>query len=555
MAPAYAAPDRPGDPMLARHSQAVLAALVAAAMLVATAGVLTVLDRAATAADDRRAAERVRAAELLAASLDGWSDGARAEVAGRAARAHTSLADVTVANPLLAFDPGPFDALYVVDEEGRVVGATAARAGLVGLERSARVVLAARSGEVAGPVLLVDGLTRRLEVTTAAPMPGGEVLVGVVDVEGSRPWRALQTAAGTRNAPTVTLVDPEGHLLRTGADPTESILLDAEVAPAASRAPDGAGVHTYPGEGEVRTVGAYAPFGDGWAAVLTQPEADFLAGSRTHLLPLGVAMALLSLAAAAAVAGLERRRSELAASVDGTKRAILAVAGHELRTPLTVIKGMMGLLLKRGPDLPPERHHEIVEVMSAQTDKLEYLLERIIAVGHLASGQHLAGASREVDVVATTRRAVDYQRTLAPNHAIELRAPDDPVTVRADQKVLRDTVVHLIDNAVRYSPGGGAVTVTVERARGEMRLHVEDRGIGLPPSRRDLFEPFTQGQEVDTRVEDEGGLGMGLALVAAAVGEFGGSVGITDREDGRGVRATVRIPLSGSGRALVEAGD
>ncbi len=504
-----------------------LIAIVALASLLVSAATVALVARANDGAREQREGDRVAVAESLAGALEVWHAGVRAAASTAAADAVASGG----ARPPSALPvPSAADGAYVVGQDGVVVHASGSRAALLGLERRERVVLAGRE-QVSGPRIVIDGFTRQPEVTVAAPLGDGDTYVSVQAATESA-LLAMLDAAGLPDGVSLAVTDPDGRVYRPGPLPESLELLGPDVAPAASRATDGSGIRTYAGQGELPTVGAWAPFGDGWAVVLTEDAAAFGAGFWRPALAAVLPAILLAAIATWLTAMLLRAREEAERTAEQTKRAVLAVTGHELRTPMTVMKGMLSMLERRGEALTPDKRTELVDIVATQARKLEYLLERLISVGHLAAGQKLGVSLRAADITKAIDRAVEQQRGLSPLHDFGVELPDEPIRAEVDSKVLEDTLLHLLDNAVRYSPGGGEVLVSVNPNGRRVEIAVEDRGIGLPADRSRIFDAFQQGQAVDTRVEDEGGVGMGLFIVSQAMREMGGSVRAEDREGG-----------------------
>jgi two-component system phosphate regulon sensor histidine kinase PhoR len=127
-------------------------------------------------------------------------------------------------------------------------------------------------------------------------------------------------------------------------------------------------------------------------------------------------------------------------------------------------------------------------------------------------------------------------------HDVNVAVGEPTLTAQADATAVEQILVQLLDNAIRYSPAEGPIRVSVERAGRWIRLVVDDEGVGLPADTSRLFELFTQGEAVDTRVRDEGGIGLGLALVRTLTEAMDGRVRLERRD--RGTRAVVEIPAA-----------
>jgi signal transduction histidine kinase len=151
-----------------------------------------------------------------------------------------------------------------------------------------------------------------------------------------------------------------------------------------------------------------------------------------------------------------------------------------------------------------------------------------------------------IDVSATCEEAVERIRHLAESHNTTVHlSKNGPVLFRADPEDLQLVWINLLENAVRYSPEGGAVEVAVVRENaGPARIIFEDHGAGIAPA--DLphvFERFYRGDPSRTRAT--GGFGLGLAIAKALVEAYGGAI-TADSSPGRGTRMTVELPVGPS---------
>jgi signal transduction histidine kinase len=137
------------------------------------------------------------------------------------------------------------------------------------------------------------------------------------------------------------------------------------------------------------------------------------------------------------------------------------------------------------------------------------------------------------EAVATVEGSIDEEHTLV------LDLPDDPLHADADPERLRQVLVHLIDNAVKFSPDGGTVTVAARRRNGAVHVSVSDEGVGIPPSEHErIFRKFYRG---DT--SGRGGTGLGLFIVQGLVHAMGGSISVESAEGG-GASFSIELPLS-----------
>ncbi len=216
----------------------------------------------------------------------------------------------------------------------------------------------------------------------------------------------------------------------------------------------------------------------------------------------------------------------------------LALAAHELKTPITSLRGVAQLAVRRLDRvgaLRPEQLRTALQTIDAQSAKLATLVSQLLEVARDEAGRFAIDRSRE-DVVAIVRGAVETARAQAPDHQMLLSAPPQAIAW-VDPLRLEQVIVNLLDNALKFSPHGGAIEVEVAVADA-MRIAVRDHGIGVPPEHRSrLFERFYQAHARDYR----SGLGLGLYICRRIVELHGGTIAAEFPPDG-GTRMVVTLP-------------
>ncbi len=225
------------------------------------------------------------------------------------------------------------------------------------------------------------------------------------------------------------------------------------------------------------------------------------------------------------------------------KAAFLSTMAHELRTPLSSLALLaQSMLRKSSSGAPPQP--EALERLMRQTRRMNALIEDLSTAGRLEAGRGLTIDHARVDLVAVVDEALAARRDLWPNDApaIEREAPAGPRYVAADRRRLARAVLALIDNAVRYSPEGGAVRVAVRDAPAGVEVAVSDQGIGVP--RDELARLGTRYYRASNApAVHPRGLGLGLALAREIAELHGGRLTI-ESEPGRGATATLSLPLA-----------
>jgi signal transduction histidine kinase len=225
---------------------------------------------------------------------------------------------------------------------------------------------------------------------------------------------------------------------------------------------------------------------------------------------------------------------------DGRKSEFLAVLSHELRNPLAPVRSAVEVLAK-APDGPEARRAR--DVIERQVGHLARLVDDLLDVTRVSRGK-VTLTRRPLDLREAIVRACEDHRPLFDAQGIALRVEaSEPVAVDADPTRVAQIAGNLLQNASRFTPRGGTVTVALGSLDGRARLRVADDGIGIEPALLGrVFEPFTQLEPGLAR--NRGGLGLGLTLVKGLVELHGGTVQAESAGPGRGAAFTVTLPLA-----------
>ncbi|BDG09541.1 hybrid sensor histidine kinase/response regulator [Anaeromyxobacter paludicola] len=239
-------------------------------------------------------------------------------------------------------------------------------------------------------------------------------------------------------------------------------------------------------------------------------------------------------------------------SVDRRKDEFLSVLSHELRNPLAPIRNAV-YLLNRGAAADPARLERMLGVIDRQVEHLARMVDDLLDVTRITRGR--VELRREpLELGALVRRAGEDHRAMAEQAGLELRieAPGEPLWVDADPTRIAQIAGNLLQNAVKFSKSGGAVTLSLARAGDGAELRVRDTGAGIEPELlARVFQPFVQAER--TLARSAGGLGLGLALVKGLAEMHGGRVAAASAGPGMGAEFTVWLPLSAPAAARAEA--
>lgn len=270
----------------------------------------------------------------------------------------------------------------------------------------------------------------------------------------------------------------------------------------------------------------------------TEPEQQALRRLLLVVIGGGSAGLLLALVGGYLLAGLALRPIQAAMN---SQRAFIADASHELRTPLSVVRANAELL-RRHPSEPVSANHDAVDGIIAESDRLGRVVGQMLTLAQADAGQATLSLS-EVALDELADEVARRMRLLAAERGVSLATDlDGPVRLRGDGDRLRELIVILTDNAIKYTDAGGKVCLEVRRpSRGKAMLRVSDTGHGIPAEA--LPRIFDRFYRVDkARSREEGGTGLGLAIARWIAEAHGGSSIRAESAPGVGTTITVDLP-------------
>ncbi|MCG3161096.1 MAG: Adaptive-response sensory-kinase SasA [Acidobacteria bacterium] len=229
--------------------------------------------------------------------------------------------------------------------------------------------------------------------------------------------------------------------------------------------------------------------------------------------------------------------ARLESSFDGM-RQLTADASHELRTPLAIIRGEADVALSQ--EREPVEYRETLSIIQDEAQRLSGIVEDMLALARADSGQRRLRLE-EFYFNDLIEECVRSARALALNKNISLNFdPSGDIVFRGDEDLLRRMILNLLDNAIKYTPGGGMVTVKLWRESDQVKLCVADTGIGIPTeAAARVFERFYRVDKARSRAE--GGSGLGLPIVKWIAEAHRGSVRLESAPE-RGSSFTIELP-------------
>jgi two-component system sensor histidine kinase KdpD len=246
--------------------------------------------------------------------------------------------------------------------------------------------------------------------------------------------------------------------------------------------------------------------------------------SRQTLEAIGSLVAI-SIERASAIEKLSR--AEASRESEQLRSVLLDSVTHEFRSPLTAIKASVTSLLGR-PSHSPEERQELLTIINEESDRLNRLIGEAAEMAQLdANKVEFRFVSAPIGPVV--EEALDDLKQLLAQHPVDVRIPSDLPNARMDSAHTKEVLVHLIENAAKYSPAGAPIRITAEAKDGEQMLtiNIADRGPGIDDFEQSLvFEKFYRGRNQRVQVH---GTGMGLAICKAIVEAHGGQLGVTSQ--------------------------
>ena len=242
-------------------------------------------------------------------------------------------------------------------------------------------------------------------------------------------------------------------------------------------------------------------------------------------------------------ADLERKERlvEDLRGVDQIKNDVVTTVSHEFRTPLTSMLGYLELLVDDSAELDP-LHRQALSAVHRNSHRLKRLVDNLVTVSRLDSGT-VALLAGDVDMVGVVSDAVATVAESAEAKRITLHTELGVIpSVRGDADLLARLTSNILGNAVKFTPAGGTVSVTLQRERSFAVLRVVDTGVGIPLSEQEsVFQRFYRGSVAESEAIQ--GSGIGLSIVREVAEAHGGSIELVS-EPGRGTTLSVHIPLA-----------
>ncbi|HSK77251.1 MAG TPA: ATP-binding protein [Thermoanaerobaculia bacterium] len=241
------------------------------------------------------------------------------------------------------------------------------------------------------------------------------------------------------------------------------------------------------------------------------------------------------------IAGSFNAMAEALSRQHENQMAFLAGVAHDLRNPLSALKMSSAMIGPEAPLPPEERIRHLLALVQRQVDRLDRMVGDFLDAARIEAGQ-LDLKIEEWDARDLAREVFELFRASSPQHEIELALPAEPVPLCCDPVRIEQVLNNFVSNAIKYSPRGGGVGITVETSRGETVFSVSDSGIGLSAEDLDaIFEPFHRARSSRDSIP---GVGLGLFVARRIVEAHGGRIEVESLKD---AGSTFRVRLPGTG--------
>jgi PAS domain S-box-containing protein len=226
--------------------------------------------------------------------------------------------------------------------------------------------------------------------------------------------------------------------------------------------------------------------------------------------------------------------------LDQMKSQLLSTVSHELRTPLASIKGFATTLLRRDVEWDETSRREFLAIIDEESDRLSELISNLLDMSRIEAGT-LRVEPEPADLQPLVADTVAEFQVMTHHHEFKARLPSRLPLVVADPRRIRQVLRNLVENAVKYSPEGGKITIAVRVLTEQVEISVSDQGLGIEPQHLEhIFDRFYQVDSASTR--NVGGSGLGLSICKAIVEAHGGQIR-ADSQPGAGSVFYFTLPL------------
>jgi PAS domain S-box-containing protein len=224
--------------------------------------------------------------------------------------------------------------------------------------------------------------------------------------------------------------------------------------------------------------------------------------------------------------------------MENFRDTILSMLGHELQTPLAIIQGYTDTLSRLDAQWDAATLRQGLEAIGEESRRLSQVMNKLLLASRLSGGA-VKLEKEPVNLGVLAGKVARRLRNLTSIHRIEVEFPGDLPSVLVEPSLMEQVLTNLVENAIKYSPRGGRVTVSGTRINGKVKVTVADEGVGIPPGDMDhLFERFHRGEKGQSKIQ---GTGLGLYICKSIVEAHGGQMEAISRP-GQGSQFSFSLP-------------
>jgi PAS domain S-box-containing protein len=222
------------------------------------------------------------------------------------------------------------------------------------------------------------------------------------------------------------------------------------------------------------------------------------------------------------------------------KETLLSMLGHELQTPLSIIKGYTSTLLRVEGRWDEETNRQGLQVIGEETDRLSKVVNKLLLASRLSAGA-IRLEKEPLQLSSLAQQVIRRMTNISPQHTFVVDFKEDFPVVTVEPQLMEEVLTNLVENAIKYSPGGGKVTISGESNPDSISVSVTDQGIGIPADELGrLFQKFQRVEKGASRKIQ--GTGLGLYICKAIVEAHGGKLEVSSQV-GKGSRFYFTLPL------------
>ena len=226
--------------------------------------------------------------------------------------------------------------------------------------------------------------------------------------------------------------------------------------------------------------------------------------------------------------------------LENLRETFLAMLGHELQTPLSIIKGYTSTLARTDGNWDKETLQNGLQVIEEESDRLGQVMNKLLLASRISTGTSVL-KKELIEPSSIASKEVRRLQKITSTHTFEVNFDSTFPPVSADPELIENVLANLVENAIKYSPGGGKITISGSYDAKQVNITVSDEGMGIPAEEIEhIFERFHRVDKGPTRAIK--GLGLGLYLCKTIIEAHGGTIDVSS-QPGKGSRFTFTLPL------------